>query len=70
MGGGGALAEDARRANTAGQVLDMAAQAGLPLGDRIAAMARETALGVLAGGVAVEVVIFDRESRLVGRADG
>ena len=70
LGGDDALAEAARGANTAGQVVEMAARAGLPLGDRIAALARETALGVLAGGVAVEVVIFDRASRLVGRADG
>jgi len=70
LGGDKALAEAARGANTAGQVLELAAQAGLNLGDRIAAEARETALGVLDGDVSVEVVIFDRSGRLVGRADG
>ncbi|NJO56089.1 MAG: hypothetical protein HC834_06765, partial [Rhodospirillales bacterium] len=37
---------------------------------RVAAKAREVATGVLAGsGVAVEVIVFDRQGAMIGRAD-
>jgi len=62
------LIETARGANTANQVLALARQAGLALGDRIAAQARATALATLAGATAVEVLVFDREGEVVGRA--
>ena len=46
-----------------------AAAAGLPLGDLVAAGARETALGVLRGApVEVDVVVIDRAGTIVGRA--
>ena len=64
------LVAEARAANTAKQVLDLAAAAELPLADAVAARARETALGLLAGETAVEVLIFDRGGGLVGRAAG
>jgi len=64
------LVNAARAANTAGQILSMAREAGLPLADRVAALARETALGVLAGETLVEVLVVDRTGEIIGRADG
>ena len=69
LGAGPELAAKARAANTAGEVLDLARGADLPLADAIAGHARRTALGVLDGETEVEVLIFDREGRLAGRAD-
>ena len=57
-------------ANSAGAVLAIAAEADIALADQVAARARLTALGVLAGATAVEVLVFDRNGRLVGSADG
>ena len=68
LGADPSLIEATAEANTANQVLEMARAAGLALGDRIAAEARETALATLAGRIAVEVVIFDRKGEVVGRA--
>ncbi len=70
LGGTAELARAVRGANTANQVLELARQADLPLGDRVATLAREAALGVLGGETAVEVLIFDRQGKPVGRADG
>lgn len=71
LGGDAALVAAIRGANTAKQALDLAAAAGLPLGDAVAAAARTTALAVLDGApVAVEVLAVDREGRPVGRAGG
>ncbi len=67
-GAGPGLAATARRAASAAEVLALAAAEGIPLADLVAARARETALATIAGGTAVEVVIFDRAGRLVGRA--
>ncbi len=64
------LQDEARGANTANQVLELARQAGLPLADAVAQKARATALGVLDGETRVEVLIFDRQGGLVGRAEG
>lgn len=65
------LREAVRGANTAMQVLEMAEAAGLPLADLVAEKARITAAGVLEGcGTAVDVAVFDRRGRLVGRAGG
>ena len=45
------------------------AAAGFPLGDLVAAGARDTALGVLRGApVEVDVVVIDRAGTIVGRA--
>lgn len=66
-GGDPALVASARSANTALQVLQEAASAGVPVGDVVAAAARTTALGVLAGApVAVDVVVVDRDGAVVG----
>ncbi|HUI18630.1 MAG TPA: cobalt-precorrin-5B (C(1))-methyltransferase [Alphaproteobacteria bacterium] len=58
-----------RTANSALETLELARAAGLAIGDAVAARARETALSVLAGApVAVDVVIFDRAGRPIGRS--
>jgi len=63
------LAERARGANTANEVLGMAGEAGLPLADAVAARARATALGILDGAdTEVEVLVTDRDGAIVGRA--
>ncbi|TWA59747.1 cobalt-precorrin-5B (C1)-methyltransferase [Azospirillum brasilense] len=66
----GAAAEtvaEARAANTAAQVLTIARDAGLPLADRVAALAQRTALETLDGApVAVEVLVTDRQGIIVG----
>ncbi len=60
----------ARCANSALQVLDLSEKAKLPLADTVAAYARDTALGVLDGATEVEVLVFDRRGKLVGRSHG
>ncbi len=68
-GGAPALVAGVRAANTALDALQQCSAAGLPLGDLVAAGARETALGVLRGApVAVDVVVIDRGGTIVGRA--
>ncbi len=65
------LVAQARGANTAAHVLGMARAAGLPLGDRVAALARGAALDTLEGApVAVEVLVTDRQGHIVGEARG
>jgi cobalt-precorrin-5B (C1)-methyltransferase len=58
----------AQGANTAAQVLAIAEANGLPLADHIARQARAVALETLAGAATIEVVVFDRAGRLIGRA--
>jgi cobalt-precorrin-5B (C1)-methyltransferase len=70
LGAGGDLQAQARGANTANQVLELARQAKLPLGDGVAQRARAAALEVLDGATQVEVLIFNRQGEAVGRADG
>jgi len=60
--------EKARTANTALEVLRLAGDRGPQLADIIAARARSTALASLSGGVDVEVLVFSREGKLIGRA--
>ena len=62
------FAAAARSANTAGEILGMAQPAGLRLGDLIAGEAREQALAMVHGKVAVEVIVIDRGGEVVGRA--
>jgi cobalt-precorrin-5B (C1)-methyltransferase len=54
----------------AGEILAAAAAQGLEekLAARVAARARETALATLAGATVLDIVIFDRGGRLIGRA--
>ena len=68
-GGSPQLVEGVRNANTALDALQQCQAEGLPLGDLVAAGARETALGVLLGSpVEVDVVVIDRGGTIVGRA--
>jgi cobalt-precorrin-5B (C1)-methyltransferase len=68
-GGSPELVQGVRAANTALDALEQCRVAGLPLGDLVAAGARETALGVLRGApVEVDVVVIDRAGTVVGRA--
>jgi cobalt-precorrin-5B (C1)-methyltransferase len=67
LGGDGELADAIRGANSALHALELAAAAGVPLADGVAAQAREAALRVLGGAaVAVEVLVVDRDGRVVG----
>ena len=70
LGAEEALVGQARAANTALEVLELARKAGLPLADAVAGRARETALATLGAGIAVEVTVFDREGALIGHRDG
>ncbi len=65
-----ALAECIKTANTGMEALTLAQVAGVSLADRVAAGAREVALAALAGDVAVEVLVFDRQGQRAGRAGG
>ncbi len=68
-GGTPELVEGVRGANTALDALQQCSAAGLPLGDLVAAGARQTALGVLQGApIEVDVVVIDRAGGIVGRA--
>jgi cobalt-precorrin-5B (C1)-methyltransferase len=63
------LAASITDANTALHALELAQAAGVPIGDLVAARARQVALGVLAGAeIAVDVVVIDRSGTIVGRA--
>ncbi len=68
-GGSDDLPARIQGANTAAEAFGLAADEGVPLGDEVARAAQQTALKVVAGKpVAVEVVVFDRQGQLVGRA--
>ena len=56
-------------ANTAAEAFARAAAAGVVLGDTVARAAQATAIAVVAGtDTAIEIAVFDRDGRLVGRA--
>jgi cobalt-precorrin-5B (C1)-methyltransferase len=68
-GGSDALVAGVRAANTALDALRQCQAAGLPLGDLVAAGARDTALDTLRGApVQVDIVVIDRAGIIVGRA--
>jgi cobalt-precorrin-5B (C1)-methyltransferase len=63
------LAARIERVNTAAEAFSLARSAGVALGDEVARAAKHTAKRVVEGrDIAVEVVLFDREGALVGRA--
>jgi cobalt-precorrin-5B (C1)-methyltransferase len=65
-GGAADLVAAARSANSALEVMEMARAAGLDLGRLVAAAAWATAARPLAGtGIALEIVVFDRQGGLV-----
>jgi cobalt-precorrin-5B (C1)-methyltransferase len=68
-GAGPDLVSCAEAANTGLEVLELARRHGIPLPDRIAREARETARRALAGTeIDLDVLVSDREGRLIGRA--
>ncbi|HLH98999.1 MAG TPA: cobalt-precorrin-5B (C(1))-methyltransferase [Xanthobacteraceae bacterium] len=68
VGGGTALRSRILAANTAAEAFAHAAADGIALGDAVAEAARETAARVVeASGIVVDVVLFDRDGRLIGR---
>ena len=56
----------ARQAETAAQVLELAA--GLPLAERIAEQARDVAAAQLDGSITVEVIVFGRKGEILGHS--
>jgi cobalt-precorrin-5B (C1)-methyltransferase len=68
-GGSGELCERMIAANTTPQAFALAQAEGIALGDLVAQAAQETAADLVAGKpIAVEILVFDREQNLVGRA--
>lgn len=68
-GGSAALAERIAGANTAAQAFADARTEGIALGDSVAAAAWQTAAGVVADtDISIEIILFDRDGKLVGRA--
>lgn len=65
---GSKAAKAAAGAETAAQVLAAAHAHGIPLADAIAGKARAVAAGMLTTGTALDVLVFDRSGRLIGRA--
>ncbi|RCH64377.1 cobalt-precorrin-5B (C(1))-methyltransferase [Streptomyces sp. SDr-06] len=64
------LAAEVEQANTGLAALQLCTAAGVPLGDLVAARARDEALGVLRGApVAVDVICIDRAGHVVGRSN-
>ena len=64
------LAEKARTANTALELLQEADRHGFPLPIHVAAHAREVAQGVVGNDVAVEVRVYDRQGKEIGWSAG
>lgn len=70
-GGDAALVARAMEANTALEVLHMAQQVRLPLGDHVANLAREAAGRIVAPArIRIDVVAVDRAGSIVGRSSG
>ncbi len=68
-GGSAQLHQRIVACNTAAEAFTHAGAEGIALGDQVAKAAQETAARVVAGrDIAVEVLLFDREQNLVGRA--
>jgi cobalt-precorrin-5B (C1)-methyltransferase len=68
-GGSADLCARIKTANTAAEAFLLAQSQNIALGDTVARAARETAARVVAGrDIAIEIVLFDREQNLVGRA--
>jgi cobalt-precorrin-5B (C1)-methyltransferase len=68
-GGSAALAERIAGANTAAQAFADARTEGIALGDAVAATAWTTAARVVADtDIGIEIILFDRDGKLMGRA--
>ena len=69
-GASGALAAAIAGANTAGQSLALAADAGFPLADLVAAQAACVGRELVGPAISVEVIVVDRVGWIAGRAAG
>ena len=69
-GGSDGFATAVRDAKTAGRALQLSEEAEFPIADLVARQARNIALAQVARETEVEVLIFDRVGKLVGRSDG
>ncbi len=68
-GGSARLCERIVTANTAAEVFALAQSEGIALGDAVAHAAQQTAERVVAGrDITIEIILFDREGVLAGRA--
>jgi cobalt-precorrin-5B (C1)-methyltransferase len=68
-GGSPALAQRIAGANTAAQAFADARAEGIALGDAVAAAAWQTAARVVADAdISIEIILFDRDGKLAGRA--
>jgi cobalt-precorrin-5B (C1)-methyltransferase len=68
-GGSAALCTRIIGSNTTAEAFAHAQAEGIALGDLVAQLAQDAAAGLVAGhGIDIEVVVFDREQNLVGRA--
>jgi cobalt-precorrin-5B (C1)-methyltransferase len=68
-GGSVALAQRIAGANTAAQAFAEARTEGIALGDAVAAAAWQTAASVVADtDIKIEIILFDRDGKLMGRA--
>ena len=68
-GGSADLCARIAAANTAAHAFTLAQQEGIALGDAVARAGRQTAMALVAGrAIAIEIILFDREGKLVGRA--
>jgi cobalt-precorrin-5B (C1)-methyltransferase len=67
LGAGAALLDRLRATTSAAQILGLVGDE-LPLAPAVAARARETAMAVLAGGIVVDVAVFDRSGKVIGHA--
>lgn len=68
VGAGDAAADAIAEANTTALAFRIAEGEGLALGDAIAGAARRQAAAVVAGaGIEIDVLLFDRDARLVGK---
>ncbi len=68
IGAGAEIVAAARVAEGAGEVLALAGEHRAALAGRVARAAREVALATLAGGIAVDVVVFDRHGAALAHA--
>ncbi len=70
LGGNDALIKAARNANTANQVMELARQSGIALGDYVAMRAQETAGKVLDDtNIELNVLVLDRKGQQTGTSD-
>ena len=67
-GGSADLCARIAAANTAAHAFTLAQQEGIALGDAVAHAGRQTVMALVAGrAIAIEIILFDREGKLVGR---